>query len=150
MQKKFEAAAGEFREALKLNPGSQVARNNLGTALANLNAAGEAVAAWQAASDAATAHNNLAAVLMEQGKYPEARRELQTALSYNKSHPAALKNIELVSRLDGTPAALPTETAATHWERLKTGFIRLFVGPLDDSRTAPARTDSAPQTGEER
>src|SRR5579872_5315385 len=34
MQKKNAEAAAEFREALRLNPASQTARNNLGTALA--------------------------------------------------------------------------------------------------------------------
>src|SRR5207245_499216 len=37
MQQKNEAAAEEFREALKLNPGSQMAPNNLGMALAHSN-----------------------------------------------------------------------------------------------------------------
>ena len=37
MQKKNEEAAREFQEALKLNPGSQMARNNLGIALAQSN-----------------------------------------------------------------------------------------------------------------
>ena len=40
MQKKTDEAAREFEEALKLNPGSQMARNNLGIALAQSNAAG--------------------------------------------------------------------------------------------------------------
>ena len=73
MQKKNDEAAGEFREALKLNPGSQMARNNLGIALAHSNAPAQAVASWQAASDPATAHNNLAAVWIEKGNYAEAR-----------------------------------------------------------------------------
>ena len=105
MQKKSEEAAAEFREALRLNPASLVARNNLGLALANSNAA-QAVATWQSAADPATAHNNLAAVWIEKGNYAEARKELDIALGYNKSHPAALKNLELVSRLDGKPAAV--------------------------------------------
>ena len=106
MQKKNAEAAAEFREALKLNPASQIARNNLGSALAAGDTA-QAVASFQAASDPATAHNNLAAVLIENGNFPEARRELQLALSYNKAHSAALKNLELVSRLDGRDATLP-------------------------------------------
>ena len=81
MQKKNEEAAAEFREALRLNPGSAVAQNNLGLALAGQNATTDAVANWQSAADAATAHNNLAAVLMEKGNYPEARKELQLALA---------------------------------------------------------------------
>ena len=46
----------------------------------------EAVANWQSASDPATAHNNLAAVWIEKGNYPEARKELDLALGYNRAH----------------------------------------------------------------
>ena len=140
MQKKSAEAAAEFREALRLNPASQLARNNLGMALASQDAKAEALANWQSAADAATAHNNLAAVLIEKGNYREARKELELALSYNKAHPAALKNLELVSRLDGNAATLPAKQSETRWERWKTGFIRLFVGPLDDTRTTSAGT----------
>jgi tetratricopeptide (TPR) repeat protein len=136
-QSRLEEAAGEFREALRLNPASQVARNNLGMALANSNAA-QAIANWQSAGDPATAHNNLAAVWIEKGNYAEARKELNIALGYDKAHRAALKNLELVSRLDGTPAAIPANASDTWWQRWKTGFKRLFIGPL------------AENTGEER
>jgi Flp pilus assembly protein TadD len=155
-QKKFEAAAGEFREALRLNPASALARNNLGLALANLDTA-QALASWQVAADPATAHNNLAAVWIEKGNYADARKELALALGYNKSHAAALKNLELVSRLDGNPAgpasAIPGNASDNRWQRWKTGFKRLFVGPLDEKQTqagpatAPARVGT---TGEER
>ena len=139
-----------FARALRLNPGSQLARNNLGLALANQNARQQAVANWQAVSDPATAHNNLAAVWMEEGNYPEARKELQTALSYNKSNSAALRNLELVSRLEGRPATMEAQPGETRWTRWKSGFKKLFVGPLEDSRTEPAKTASAPGTGEKR
>ena len=144
MQKKYPEAAEEFREALKLNPRSPVARNNLGSTLANLDQTEQAVANWQAASDPATAHNNLAAVLMEKGNYASARKELEIALSYNNAYPAALKNLELVSRLDGHPATLAVKQAGSGWRRWKVAFRRLFVGPLEDSRTDPVKTASAP------
>ena len=140
MQKKGAEAAAEFREALRLNPASEVARNNLGMALAGMDDRGEALSNWQSASDAATAHNNLAAVLIENGNYAEARKELELALGYNKAHPAALKNMELVSRLDGNAATLPSRQVETRWERWKTGIVRLFVGPLEESRTSSAGT----------
>jgi Flp pilus assembly protein TadD len=147
-QKRLEEAAGEFREALRLNPASQVARNNLGMALANLNAA-QAIANWQSGSNPATAHNNLAAVWMEKGNYAEARKELNIALGYDRAHAAALKNLELVSRLDGSPTgpvgAPPANALETRWQRWKTGFKRLFVGPLDN--TVP--TGHPVGTGEE-
>jgi len=134
MQKKNTDAAAEFREALRLNPASQMARNNLGMALAAEDAKG-ALASWQSAADPATAHNNLAAVLIEKGNYAEARKELELALGYNKAHPAALRNMELVSRLDGGAVTLPTKPDTTRWERWKMGFVHLFVGPLDDTKT---------------
>ncbi len=135
MQKKASEAAQEFREALRLNPASQLARNNLGTALASQDDKGEALANWQSATDAATAHNNLAAVLIEKGNYAEARKELEVALGYNRVHPAALKNMELMSRLDGNAATLPAKPDTPRWVRWKAGFVRLFVGPLDDTNT---------------
>jgi tetratricopeptide (TPR) repeat protein len=144
MQKKHDQAAEEFRMALKLNPKSQVARNNLGLVLANQNAAEQAVASFQSISDPATAHNNLAAVYLEKGNYPGARQELEVALSYNRTHPAALKNLELVGRLDGRAATVPAESAERpRWTRWKIGFRRLFVGPLDDSQPEAAKTVSA-------
>jgi Flp pilus assembly protein TadD len=133
MQKKSEEAAAEFREALRLNPASQLARNNLGMALANSNAA-QAISNWQTASDPATAHSNLAAVWIEKGNYAEARKELMIALGYNRTHPAALRNMELLSRLDGQPAIVSATTVENRWDRWKSGVKRLFVGPLEDSK----------------
>jgi tetratricopeptide (TPR) repeat protein len=142
MQKKDEEAAREFEAALKFNPNSQMARNNLGIALAHSNAPAQAVANWQAVSDPATAHNNLAAVWMEKGNYSEARRELDLALSYNRALPAAIRNLELVGRLDGKPATLSMKAtdlkpAGTGWDRWKASIRKLFVAPLDKS---PAET----------
>jgi len=137
MQKKNADAAAEFREAMRLDPSSQLARNNLGTALAAENDTRDALENWRSTSDPATAHNNLAAVYIEKGNYPEARKELEIALGYNRLHPAALKNLELVSRLDGNAATMPGKETETRWERWKAGFLRLFVGPLDDSRATP-------------
>lgn len=146
MQKKSGEAAAEFREALRLNPGLQVARNNLGLALAEMNSA-EAVANWKSGSDEASAHNNLAAVWIEKKDYAQARKELEIALSYNRSHPAALHNLELVSRLDGKPPTIEGKPADSRWERFKTGFIRLWVGPLDDTHTAD-KPQSSSSSGE--
>lgn len=141
MQKKNEEAAQEFREALKLNPGSPVARNNLGLAMAGRNATADAVASFQSAANAATAHNNMAAVWMEKGNYPAARKELEIALRYNNNFPAALKNLELLSRLDGRPASIQAKQTGSGWERWKAGFKKLFVGQLDD----PGKVDDSPK-----
>jgi len=147
MQKKNEEAAAEFREALRLNPNSQVARNNLGLALANLNTA-DAVANWKAASDEAAAHNNLAAIWIEKKDYAEARKELEIALSYNKALPAALHNLELVSRLDGKPATIAAKPAESRWERFKTGFVRWWLGTPDDAHTETEKPQSSSSSGD--
>lgn len=143
MQKKNEEAAREFQEALRLNPGSPMARNNLGLALAHSNDTAQAVANWQSTSGPATAHNNLAAVWIEKGNYPEARRELDLALGYNRAHPAAIRNLELVARLDARPATLKAENLDTRWRRFTIAVRKLFVGPIHDSRTEAARSASA-------
>jgi Flp pilus assembly protein TadD len=124
MQKRNAEAAAEFREALRINPSSLVARNNLGLALASTDTA-QAVSNWQAASDPATAHNNLATVWIEKGNWEEARKELAIALGYNRSHSAALRNVALLSQLDGKPVAVQAQAGS--W---KARFKRLFVGPL--------------------
>jgi tetratricopeptide (TPR) repeat protein len=148
MQKKSEEAVAEFQEAVRLNPASQVARNNLGLALVNSNRT-QAIANWQAVSDPAAAHNNLAAVWIESGNYAEARKELNIALGYNRVLPAALRNMELVSRLDGNAATLPGRASDTRWERWKAGFKRLFVGPLEEPKPG-GKTAPAGITGEDR
>lgn len=149
MQSKYDDAAVEFREALRLEPRSAMARNNLAMALTGQGEIGEAAAELQTGTDPASAHSNMAAVLIEKGNYPEARKELEIALGYNRLHPAALKNLDLVSRLEGRPATLPVnESSGTRWERWKAGFVRLFVGPLDDSRTDAGKPATPPREEE--
>ena len=145
MQKRYGEAVGEFQQAIKLNPASEIARNNLGTALAAQNSSSQAMASFQAGTDRATAHNNLAAVLMENGNYTEARKELNIALGYNGAHPAALKNLELLSRLDGHDATLPKPYTQTRWQRFKAGLARLF-GNSTDSKPDTSKPQAA-QTG---
>jgi Flp pilus assembly protein TadD len=107
LQGQSSAAAVEFRRAIEINPRSQIAHNNLGTALALESHSLEALSEWRRSADPAVAHNNLAAVLMEKGRYPEARAELQTALGFRGDFPAALSNLRLVATKDGGPAAVP-------------------------------------------
>jgi len=169
MQDRPKEAAEEFREALKLRPDSEVARNNLGMALAatpaapaspaipaiSAGAAGagatgagskgasagsagaasaaedtsnEALLHWQSISDPATAHSNMAALLIGQKRYPEARRELDLALGYNKDHPAALANLKLVSELDGKPAVIPIKPVQTKWSRFRSTIVKIVGG----------------------
>ncbi|HUS07814.1 MAG TPA: tetratricopeptide repeat protein [Bryobacteraceae bacterium] len=123
-QGRKDEAADEFRKALQIAPQSEVARNNLGVAVAAQPA--EALSQWQSVSDPATAHNNLAAILIEERRYAEARAELRIALGYNKDHPAALSNLLLISGLDGEPIAMSTRPAASGWKRF-TGHLKHAV-----------------------
>ena len=126
LQRKADAAAAEFRRALEIRPGSEVARNNLGIALAARPS--DALSNWKAASGPAAAHTNLAALLIEQGRYEEARHELTTALGYKRDDPAALRNLQLVSELDGRPAAFRQQTVRPWWERLVRTVGRALAG----------------------
>ena len=141
MQGKNEAAAGEFQEALKLNPHSQVARNNLGMALANK--PDQAAVSWQSVGDPAAAHNNVAALLIQQGRYAEARKELDLALGYNRTYSAALNNLKLVSELDGKPASITAKPVQSRWGRLKTGLRKAFV--YDDSEATIVTETNTPE-----
>ncbi|MEZ5398334.1 MAG: tetratricopeptide repeat protein [Bryobacteraceae bacterium] len=95
-------AAAEFQRALKIEPRSEIARNNLAIALSH--DLRTAILHMQSVSDPATAHNNLAAVLIEQGRYREARAELNLALGYQPGNASALRNLAILSELDGIPA----------------------------------------------
>lgn len=100
-QKRAAEAVAEFKRALTIDPRSEIATNNL--ALALLTKADpeprEALARWQTIADPATAHNNLASYLIEQGRYKEAHKELDIALKLNHNHPAALRNAQLLAEL---------------------------------------------------
>lgn len=140
-QGRKEEAAAEFHAALGLNRGSETARNNLGIALADNPRA--ALVNWQSVSEPATAHSNMAAMLVEQHKYPEARAEIAKALSYNRTHPAALANLKLVSELDGKPAIIPTVAARQHWPATWShALARWFSGPSQQQNTSNSQTAS--------
>jgi Flp pilus assembly protein TadD len=123
LQDRKEEAAGYFRKALQLNPRSETARNNLGLALAGN--AQEAIAHWMNVADPATAHSNMAAFLIEQKRYQDARKELDIALGYNRRHPAALRNLRLVSQMDGKPAVLPIRRVESRWTRVKSAVKKV-------------------------
>jgi Flp pilus assembly protein TadD len=152
LQHKPNDAAAEFLRALAIEPRSQFARNNLGLALAAQSAAGEAplkeaLLHWESVAGPATAHNNLASVLMEKGQYEAARKELAIALGYQRNHPAALANLQLLSELDGKGATVPgTETArtASFWGRFKLSFEKVFLGSPKE-KTAADQTASTQQ-----
>ncbi|MBL8215352.1 MAG: tetratricopeptide repeat protein [Bryobacterales bacterium] len=110
LQGKREDAVAAFRRALSLDSHFAVARNNLGRALLESPAEQdrrEAVGHFEAAADRAVAHNNAAAVLMEQGRYDEARKELEQALAVRPDFAPALRNLALLTERDGKPLQLP-------------------------------------------
>jgi Flp pilus assembly protein TadD len=161
--RKAEAAA-EFRRALEAEPGSAFARNNLALALIAPEAAPkpgskaarneselrrEALVNWRATGDAASAHNNLAAAMIEQGRYREARDELAEALRLDRSCSRALANLRLVSELDGKPAEFPITAPVSAWQRCKSALKKTFTASEPESRQqrtahAPARHTERP------
>jgi tetratricopeptide (TPR) repeat protein len=122
-QQRAAEAVAELQQALRLNPRSETARNNLGLALARSPGAGvaEALRHFETVTDAATAHSNLAAALIEQGRYQESRQLLEAALSYSRFHSPALANARMLAELDGGPVAvgparnLPWPLAFLRW-----------------------------------
>ena len=96
LQNDTAAAEIEFRRALELNPKSATTRNNLGVVLARRGDLAGALEQFQSAADAATAHNNLAVVLLEAGQYEQSRQELVKALAIRHYFAPALANFKLV------------------------------------------------------
>jgi Flp pilus assembly protein TadD len=96
LQNNSVGAEEAFRKALELNPASATARNNLGTLLARRGDLAEALEQFQVSTDAATAHNNLAVVLMEIGQYERSREELVKALAIRRYFAPAMANFKLV------------------------------------------------------
>jgi Flp pilus assembly protein TadD len=139
-------AQTEFRRALEIEPRNETARNNLGIAEASEARAGEqsgSLSHWQSVSDPASAHNNLAAILIERREYEKARLEISIALSYDAQHEAALKNLELVSRLDGKPAEIEriiVPGPPGFWGRLNNWLKSAFSAA---PAPAPAQTERA-------
>jgi Flp pilus assembly protein TadD len=127
LQGHAESAADEFRKAIVIDPHSAVAHNNLGTALmfAKSGKSEQAFAEWRKSGDPAAAHNNLAAVFLEQEHYPEARQEIATALQFKPDYPPALKNLRLVAAADGGPATpAPAVARVNLWKRMTSGNSR--------------------------
>jgi tetratricopeptide (TPR) repeat protein len=121
LQGHADAAAEEFRKAIAIDPHSAIAHNNLGTALmfSKSGKSEQAFAEWKKSADPAAAHNNLAAVFLEQGHYPEARQELASALQFRPDYTAALANLRLVAAADGGPATPPASIARVNlWKRM--------------------------------
>jgi tetratricopeptide (TPR) repeat protein len=128
-QGRYREAEEEFRQALALRPRSEIARNNLGVAIAS-QAEGnpEALMHLESVLGPAAAHNNLAAVLIENGKYEPARRELEVALTAQPGFAPALANLRLVASLDGKPASVTLAAPKPSvWSRTGAALKRVFV-----------------------
>jgi Flp pilus assembly protein TadD len=147
LQGRAKEAADEFREALALEPHSRLANDNLGLALLAQwktdEQPKEALLRWESVSGPATAHNNLASVLMEQGRYADARKELEIALSYQKDHVAAAANLRLLAELDGKSAAVPKDAGenarpTSFWKRVKN-----VLAGKNNSQGTPAEESAA-------
>jgi Flp pilus assembly protein TadD len=124
-------AVAEFRRALELDPKSEIAHNNLGAALAARpgDASKDALAEFVRSGRQAEAHNNLAAVLMEQHRYAEARTQLQAALKAQPGMPAALANWKLVAEFDGgsaTPVVAAPAPKQTSAQNRRSVWAKLF------------------------
>src|SRR5262249_14835542 len=79
-------------------------------------------------ADAATAHNNLAVVLMELGKYEQSCDELVKSLTFRRSFEPALSNFKLVQeRMRQRP---DTEKA----ERPQQSSVRVAAAEQDENQ----------------
>ena len=149
-QRRRDEAVVLFEAALARRPRSEVARNNLATALASSKEGDldtpTILAHWKSVIDPASAHNNLAAVLIEQGRYPEARLELEESLKLRFDLPAAWKNLQLLSELDGQPITVPSTRLAkkdlaaknSGWQKLRRGVRKTFIS--DEQVLKPERS----------
>jgi tetratricopeptide (TPR) repeat protein len=147
MQYLNQSAATEFRAALRIKKDLVIARNNLGIALAENPK--EAMLHWQAVSGPAAAHNNMAALFIERGNYPEARNELAAALSYDQQNAQAIYNLALVSERDGKPAVLPQPKPQVASAAKQPGTLSKFFHPgRHTGKQADTQTLAAEQTSE--
>lgn len=107
-QSRLAEAVGELRWALELSPQSEVVRNNLGSVLVRLGDKAAALRLFREGGAApAVAHNNLAAILLEQGQFEESRAELMQALQATSFFSPALENFKLLLERDRQRHALP-------------------------------------------
>jgi tetratricopeptide (TPR) repeat protein len=103
---------------------------------------GEALEHWKAATaDPAAAHNNLAVALMEEGRYGEARQELDAALALKRNYLPAMRNLAILAERDGNPAVLPAGgMKAKSTDRR--GGIRKFWDLLIGASPAPQQAQT--------
>jgi len=83
------------------------------------------LAAWQKNVDPAVAHNNLAALMIEQSRWEEARTELHASLEARPGFAPAMANLKLVSDGDGKPATMPVPRPrpVNFWKRVASTIV---------------------------
>ncbi len=128
-QNRPEEAIRVLEAALRVNRENSLARSNLARAMSARAAESDssgAVAHWSVALDPASAHNNLAASLIERGDYAHARKELEAALAIERNHLAAWNNLRLVAELDGKPVSAPANVNPGLWRRFTAFWKKAF------------------------
>jgi uncharacterized protein (TIGR02466 family) len=111
------AASSSYRAVLALDPGSVMARNNLGAVLRDLGQLDDAMTLFREAlaldPAAVDAHNNLGAALRLRGNLEGAVAEFQTALALDPVNAVALANLsEALRDLGRDGAALAAQHRA--------------------------------------
>jgi tetratricopeptide (TPR) repeat protein len=128
-QGRFTEAVEQFRQAVRLQPGSPEALNNLGVALKELGQLEEAVASLRQAQllrpDYAEAHNNLGVALKAQGKLADAVTCYQQALRLQPQDAEVCTNLGNALREQGQRE----QALACYQEalRLRPGYARAHM-----------------------
>jgi tetratricopeptide (TPR) repeat protein len=101
-QGRYAEAEAAYREAIRLNPASAVARSNLGTVLRDLKRYPEAEAAYREAirlnPASAQTHSNLGITLNDLKRYPEAEAACRDAIRLDPRLTYAHNNLGIVLR----------------------------------------------------
>jgi tetratricopeptide (TPR) repeat protein len=94
---RFEEAAGNFQQLLRVLPNDAAIHNDRGIALAQLGKLSEAASCFQQALDVnpqyAEAHNNLGIVLAKQGRLEEALETYRQSVALKPDNPEAYYNL---------------------------------------------------------
>ena len=100
MTGRFSEAIDQCKQALRIDPDSSEAHNNLGNALAQTGRASEAIDHYKQTlrmnPNSSDAHNNLGAALALMGRISEAIEQLKSALRINPNNSDARNNLTKV------------------------------------------------------
>lgn len=110
LEGKLPEAEQAIRRALELKPNFPRASMNLGVVLARAGRNDEALAAFEQATDEASAYYNLAVVQSELGRYSDAVRSLDTALRINPQLDVARAHLHEIAQLAATQETQLQET----------------------------------------